>query len=67
MTFFLCSSFWKRPIGKSPRDGQFTGIAKDGAILRTDILVLPISTTGNRADKFLVLIYAEEAQNGELD
>ena len=44
---------------KSPRDGQFTGIAKDGAILRTDILVLPISTTGNRADKFLVLIYAE--------
>ncbi len=49
---------------KSPRDGQFTGISKDGKLLRTDILVLPISVTGNQADRFLVLIYAEEAQGG---
>lgn len=47
---------------KGPRDGQFTGIAKDGTLLRTDILVLPMSVNGNNADRFLVLIYAEETQ-----
>lgn len=48
---------------KGARDGQFTGIAKNGTLLRTDILVLPLSVTGHQADRFLVLIYADEAEN----
>jgi hypothetical protein len=50
---------------KSPRDGQFTSLANDGTVIRTDILVLPISETGKRADKLLTLIYAEPAQDPE--